>query len=238
LSALRERCQQIRERLSFARDDSLASAVLARADTGEARKIWILANLLARQGGFDARGTSLLPDGNLKRSLIAALHCWAEVLIASGESKRCQLADLGEALSRLGAPESIPILSRLLDEDLARRLRAIEAVKAAQQRGIVVDRSEAQTLYNWQYRQSFINFGGRTAAMAAIPYLDDPSFGFDAANVVKSLYDLRQGEREKGRTGGGIDYSKVPQRGEPVSRLASGSRPSQKPRQSSPPLTV
>src|SRR5208282_3696315 len=211
-TSARERCQQLRGRITAARPSSLAGAVLARSDTDDPETISVLADLLAKQSGFDNAAKPLLPDGDLRRALVSALQRWVDALVASVKSRRYQLAYVGQALSRFGVPDSIPLLSRLLDEDLTRRRRALEAVRAAQDRGSVIDRSEAQSLYVWQYRQSFINFGGKAAAVAAIPYLDDPDFGFEAANVLKSLYDGRQGEQKEEPVGGGIDYSEVPQR--------------------------
>src|SRR5208282_1183858 len=146
-TSARERCQQLRGRITAARPSSLAGAVLARSDTDDPETISVLADLLAKQSGFDNAAKPLLPDGDLRRALVSALQRWVDALVASVKSRRYQLAYVGQA-----------------------------------------------------------------AAVAAIPYLDDPDFGFEAANVLKSLYDGRQGEQKEEPVGGGIDYSEVPQR--------------------------
>ena len=117
-SGARERCQQLRGRITAARPSSLAGAVLARADTDDPETIGVLADLLARQGSFDGGAKPLLPDGDLKRALVSALHRWVDVLVASAESRRYQLANLAQALGRLSVPESLGPILRLLDERL------------------------------------------------------------------------------------------------------------------------
>jgi hypothetical protein len=207
-AAARERYQQLLGRITAARPSSVADAVLARVDTEVPQTIGMLADLLVKQGGFDARVNPLLPEGDLKRALVAALHRWVEVLLASAESTRYQLAEIAQALGRLGAPESLPALLRLLDEDLARRRRAMEEVRAAQARRAVVDMSDARMSYVLQYRFAFIAIGGEAAA-SMIPYLDDPDFGFEAACILKALWDRRQGEPKEQNLSGGIDFSEV-----------------------------
>ena len=208
-AAARERYQQLQGRISAVRPSSLAGAVLARADTEVPQTIGMLADLLVRQGGSDARVNPLLPEGHLKRALVAAVHRWVEVLLASAESTRYQLAEVAQALGRIGASESLPMLLRLLDEDLARQRRAMEEVRAAQARRAVVDMSDARTSYVQQYRLAIIAIGGEAATAAMIPYLNDPDFGFQAACVLKALWDRRQGEPKEQRLGGGIDFSEV-----------------------------
>jgi HEAT repeat protein len=103
--------------------------------------------------------------------LVAALHRWVDVLLTSAESTRYQLAEVAQALGRLGAPESLPALLRLLDEDLARRRRAMEEMHAAQVRRAVVDMSDARMSYVGQYGGAFIAIGGEAAAAAMISYI-------------------------------------------------------------------
>jgi hypothetical protein len=169
-AAARERYQQLLGRITAARPSSLAGAVLARADTEVPHRIGMLADLLVKQGDFDARVNPLLPEGDLKRALVAALHRWVQVLLASAESRRYQLAEIAQALGRLGAPESLPALLRLLDEDLARRRRrAMEEVRATHARRAVVDMSDARMSYVGQYGFAFIAIGGEAAATAMSP---------------------------------------------------------------------
>jgi HEAT repeat protein len=142
----RERYQELLGRITAARPSSLAGAVLARADTAVPQIIGMLAGLLAKQGHFDARVTPLLPEGDLRRALVSVLYRWVEVLLASAESTRYQLAEVAQALGRLGEPESVPALLRLLDEDLVRRRRALEEVRRA-----IVNMSDAHMSYVGQY---------------------------------------------------------------------------------------
>ena len=53
VTAAREYCQQLRDRIATVRPSSLAGAVLARADNDDPKTIGVLADLLAQQGGFD-----------------------------------------------------------------------------------------------------------------------------------------------------------------------------------------
>jgi hypothetical protein len=208
-AAGRERYQQLLGRVTAARPCSLVGAVLARAHTEVPETIGLLADLLAGQDSFDAQKAPLLPEGDLRRALVAALHRWVDVLIASAESKRYQLAEMAGALGRVGARKSLPVVLRLLDEDLARRRRAKEDVRAAHARRAVVDISDAATSYVLQYRFAFIAIGGEAVATAMIPYLEDLDFGFEAACVLKALWETGEGEPKEQRPGGGIDFSEV-----------------------------
>jgi hypothetical protein len=205
----RERYQELLGRITAARPSSLAGAVLARADTEVPQVIGMLAGLLVNQGDFDARVTPLLPKSDLRRALVAVLHRWVEVLLSSAESTRYQLAEVAQALGRLGEPESVPVLLRLLDEDLERRRRALEEARAAHVRRAIASMSDAHMSYVGQYRFAFIAIGGEAAAAAMIAYLGDPEFGFEAACVLKALGDRRQGDAEEQRLSGGVDFSEV-----------------------------
>jgi hypothetical protein len=140
--------------------------------------------------------------------LIAALHRWAEILISSDESTRYQLAEVAQALGRIGTPNSLPVLMRLLDEELARRRNAIEQVRAAQARRALIDMSDARTSYVQLYRSAFIAIGGEAVGGAMTRYLDDPDFGIEAACVLKELWDRQQGEPGD-RHFGRVDFSQV-----------------------------
>ena len=136
------------------------------------------------------------------------------MLVSSAESTRYQLADLARAIGRLGAPESLQPVVRLLDEDLARRRRAMETVLAARARETMVDMSDARTFYVQLYRIALIKIGTDEVVASMASYLVDPDFCFEAANVLKIICDRRQDERKEQRFGGGIDYSDVAARRE------------------------
>ena len=56
----------------------------------------------------------------------AAVQRWAQILLISSEASRAQFAEIAQAAERLESPELVPVLLKLLPEDLKRRKRAQE----------------------------------------------------------------------------------------------------------------
>jgi len=69
--------------------------------------------------------------------------------------------------------------------------RAREAFRQARARGEPGDRSDSAMSYVLQFRQAFAAIGGERTSAIMEEYLRDPDFGFDAACVLKSIYDAR-----------------------------------------------
>jgi hypothetical protein len=104
---------------------------------------------------------------------------------------RQQLADVARAIDRLPAPDLVPTLKRLFEEDLARWRSARREFAAARARGMPVP-SDLHTSYRLQYRSAFAAIGDHQVVELMKAYLPDIDFGFDAACVLKSIWDRMQ----------------------------------------------
>jgi hypothetical protein len=189
--AARDRFYELLHRISVTRPDAFTQAVIDRATTTSLTLIRMLADLIARHGDDEDRQEPLLPEGALARDLTAWVHRWVDRLLESGESTRYQFADIARAIGRLGRLELLEDLKRLLDEDL-RRWRLSREARAARLRNGAMNMSDAAHSYVLQYRQAFAAIGGEDVARLMADYLDNSDFGFDAACVLKAVWDRAQ----------------------------------------------
>jgi hypothetical protein len=213
-AAARERYHQLLDRAAAARPAALVTAVLERGGKPCTEEIAVLADLLARQGGFDAASSPLLPAGDLRDRLVVRLREWTAALLASETATRYQFAEVARAIGRVAARELLDDLHRLLDEDLKRWRTSRDAYRAQRARGVPA-MSDAHMSYVLQYRQAFIALGGDEVAAAMHGYLDHPDFGIDAAWVLRAIWEQHHGISNQRGFGGGLsDFSGVKARRE------------------------
>jgi hypothetical protein len=112
---------------------------------------------------------------------------WVDTVATSPAGKREHMSALANAIGRLGDPELMPDLKRLLDEDIARLQKARESFQEAQQRGDIEATSDARMVYGNQYQDAFIRIGGDTVATVVTAYLENPLFSVEAASVLMEL---------------------------------------------------
>jgi hypothetical protein len=181
--------QFLRDRLSAVPVSSLIAAVMARGAVAQPEVIGIFASQLAHHGSDGARKEPLTSDPVLIQSLIELARGWAERLIASSASRRHQLADVATLMGRIGRPELVPNLKALLDEDLRRWRRVRAEFLAAPGRADIELRSDVAHSWTLQYREAFSRIGGDAVVGVVRNYLTDEEFGFDAACVLKAIWD-------------------------------------------------
>ena len=179
-------------RIASTRITSLAEAAIRRGDTTSPRLIAQLAELLARHGNDESRKAPLLANGELARKLIALTRWWVETLLISKESTRYQLAQVGVLIGRLMSSDLMGDLKKLLDADLARWRAAKDAFRNSGGRLTIEQRSEAAHSWTLQYRQAFERIAGEPVGHLMQAYLEDIDFGFDAALVLRAVYDREQ----------------------------------------------
>ena len=188
---------------------SIIQAVLSRSVTDDPLQIALLADLLDRHGKGGGQEPLQL-DGELKEQMIAAVGRWAEILLASPTASRAQLAEVARVIGRLAAPELLPVLHRMLAADLKRWRRARDEFFAARNRGMNIppppDVSHSWTL---QYRRAFAAIGGDEVVELMKSFLPDTDFGFDAACVLKEIWDREHNPPKDNRFTPWPDFSEV-----------------------------
>lgn len=200
----------LRDLVGCTKADPFIQAVLARAHTENPHEIRMLADLVSRHGGRVGRERPKLPPETQKR-ITDAVQRWAKTLLASPEATRAQFAEIARAAERLGSPELVPELLKLLSEDLTRRKRAEEEwLEARKQRRRI--ENDAYICWTLQYRRAFAAIGDQQTANAMKIYLRDPEFGFEAAHVLKSVWlETQPPQDESGFSRSWPDFSVVPE---------------------------
>ncbi len=195
--------------ISKTKADSFIQAVLERAATEKPVEITLLADLISRHGGSVERGPLRL-DASAYGRVTAAVQRWAEILLASPEATRAQFAEIAQAAERLESPALVPVLQKLLSEDLARRKRALEELAEARKNRRQID-NDAHMCWTLQYRRAFAAIGDDHTVQLMKAYLPDPDFGIDASYVLKSVWKKSQPvEHESGFIRSWPDFSVVP----------------------------
>ena len=196
--AMREAYWRLSGLLSKTRLISFVEAVLSQSAATEPSVIALLADLVGRHGhGESARPWKLETD--LRQRMIDTARRWAETLLADPRATRSRLAEVAGAIARLAVPELVPVLRRMLMEDLARWKQAREeflAAHAAGNRGP----SDAQHSWTLQYRHAFAAIGGAEVIELMKQYLPDRGycgFGLEAAGALKDIYDRENPQKDK-----------------------------------------
>ncbi|MEJ1373969.1 MAG: hypothetical protein RPT94_03000 [Candidatus Sedimenticola sp. (ex Thyasira tokunagai)] len=171
--------------VSGSKFDPFAVAILERANTEKPDEIYILADLISRHGGNVERERLMFAPDTHKR-ITAAVERWAGILLASSEATRAQFAEIAQTAERLESPELVPVLLKLLPEDLKRRNRAQEEWLEARKLGRQIQ-NDAHMCWSLQYRRAFAAIGDQQTVDAMKIYLRDPEFGVEAAHVLKAV---------------------------------------------------
>lgn len=201
---------KLRDLISATKAEPFAQAVLERADTEDPDKINALAELISQHGGSVERERLSLST-ETREQITAAINQWAETLLALPDATRAQFAEIAQAAERLASPELVPALLRLLSEDLLRRKRAREEFMEAKTQGRQLE-NDAHMSWALQYQRAFAAIGDQQTIDAMRSYLRDPEFGFEAAHVLRTIWQEGQPpQEESGFWRSWPDFSVVPE---------------------------
>jgi hypothetical protein len=185
-------------------------AVLNRASTTDPSVIALLAERVMRHHPDRPEGRQLL-DRQLYEEMVIAVERWGETILTNPSATRSQLADIACAIERLAEPPLLPVLRRMLIEDLARWKTAREKFIAGLGRG-GPDQSDAQTSWTLQYRRAFVAIGNAQVVELMKAYLPDAGytgFGEDAAWALKEIYDREKNPQKEKFITWGASFSGV-----------------------------
>lgn len=191
--------------ISGTKVDAFTLAVLEWANTKIPNEISILAELISRHGvSVECKPFKL--DATSREKMTTAVRLWGESLLASHEATRAQFAEIAKAAVRLESPGLVTVLLKLLSEDLVRKKHALEEQKKGRQ-----IQNDAHMCYTPQYRNAFSAIGDEQTVDAMKTYLPDLEFGFDAAHVLKDVWQKSQPQKDKsGVIRSWPDFSMVP----------------------------
>jgi hypothetical protein len=205
-----DRYHELLTRIAHAPAASLIGAVRARSAEAVNEEMAELADLLYRhpdEGGergrpFDRHG--LAEIGNFVGE-------WGNRMLASGDASRLQLGSIAMLASRAPSLTLLPLLKRMLDENL-RRFRAFREEAIASGWRQVNATNEARSPHTHEYQRAFYAIDAPETAALMREYLPDEHFGQVAANVLAAQW-MSAHEPDVGKNlRGGVDFSHVQER--------------------------
>lgn len=199
--------QVLQTRLAHTPGTSLVAAVHARSAQASNEQVACLATLLSRRPDGDSeRGRPF--GGDALVAIQALAEEWGDRMLASGDAKRWQLANIATLASHAPSVQLLPLLKRLLDDNL-RRYRAFREEAAAQgwRQGDAVN--EARTPCTHEYLHAFLAIDDPQTAALMREYLTDEHFGALAAQVLASQWLNANEPAPEKFSLGGADFSHV-----------------------------
>lgn len=197
---------------------SLIAAVRARSATAGNEDMADWADLLSRHP--DEEGGHGRPYHNRALAEIGVfVEEWGNRMLDSGDASRLELGSIATLAARAPSVSRLPLLKRLLDENL-RRFRAFreEAKAAGWRQGNATD--EARSPNTHQYKRAFDAINAPETASLMREYLADEHFGQLAARVLAAQWIFSNEPNDGRHTRGGVDFSRVEER-----RIARGINP-------------
>ncbi|WP_210334926.1 hypothetical protein [Mesorhizobium mediterraneum] len=202
--SLSDRYYGLRNHIAHAPGASLVAAVQERAAATSNEEIRVLAELLCRRNEEGERGRPFSNEADA--AVVQLVGQWGERLIASGDSAtRGQLSVMADLIGHFPAVALLPMLKRLLDDEL-RRYRALrEQAEAERWQGKATN--EARMSYMNRYQQAFTAINAPETTALMVSYLPDEHFGETAALVLKVQWVLANEPKDDRR--GSVDFSRV-----------------------------
>ena len=202
--------QDLQDRIAHTSGISLISAILARSAQAGKEEMADLAELISRHpSGDNDRGRPFNADA--LAAITGLADDWGSRLLASGDATRSQLASVATLASHAPSASLLPLLKRLLDEDL-QQWRAFKRQARANNYLGGTPTNEARTSWMLQYERAFhaISSSQTTALMRG--YLPDEDFGQSAALVLAGQWRAANEPNDNKRFRSGIDFSGVKER--------------------------
>jgi len=186
---------------------SLVAAVLARSVQGDNERMARLADLLSGHPNCEAeRGRRF--DAAARVSVQGLVENWGNRMLASGDAKRRHTASIATLASRAPSVKLLPMLKRLLDDNLQRYRSFREEATATGWRQSPA-KDEATHPYTDQYQRAFLAIKTPDTTAMMQEYLTDEHFGEPAAQVLADQWRTANESPNDNRFFGGVVFSGV-----------------------------
>ena len=202
-----DRYHDLLARIGHAPGASLVAAARDRSAQAGNEEMAALAELISRHP--DGEGGHSRPfDADVRATIQALAENWGNRMLASGNATRSQLAWVATLTSRAPSNALLPLLKRMLDEDLSCWRAFKEQARANQYRSGTAT-NEAHTSWTLQYQRAFQAIGGPETTALMLDYLADAEFGHSAALVLANQWTVANEPNHGNRSWGGVDFSRV-----------------------------
>jgi hypothetical protein len=205
--AASDRYHDLRARLNHTPAASLIAAVQARSTSTDYEEIEQLAELLSR--GSDQADDRARPFSKEHLAAIEALaQQWGERMLAAENAIRHQTGAIATLASHAPSPHLLPLLKRLLDDNL-RRFRAFreEARASGWRQGKA--RDEAHWPHTHEYQRAFMAIRAPETDTLMKEYLADEHFGQLAAQVLATHWSEAHEPAGENKFLGRVDFSRI-----------------------------
>lgn len=204
--AVSDRYHCIESRIAHVPGASLVAAIQARSAEADDEQMALVAELLSRHPDEADRGRPF--DAESLAAIRALIEDWGNRVLASGDAERRHIASIATLARRAPDVSLLPLLKRMLDENL-RRYRAFreEAATAGWHHGKAVD--EARTPMTHEYQRAFLAIKSPETTALMCGYLTDPHFGELAAHVLAEHWKAANEPPPDKRFFGGPDFSGI-----------------------------
>ncbi|MER8846786.1 NACHT domain-containing protein [Mesorhizobium australicum] len=204
--SLSDRYYNLRDRIAHTPGVSLVVAVQERAATRSNEEIRLLAELLCRRDEEGERARPFPKEADA--AVMQLVGQWGEHLIASGQSAtRGQLSVVADLIGHFPSVALLPMLKRLLDDELSRYRAFRKQAEAERWQGKATN--EARTSYINRYQGAFTAINAPETAALMISYLADEHFGETAALVLKVQWILANEPKYDRDFRGSVDFTGV-----------------------------
>lgn len=205
--AAARRYHALRARIAHAPPASLIAAVCVRSASAGNIEIADLAELIAQYpSGENGLGRAF--DENALLTIQNLAEDWGNKLLMSGDATRLQLSAIASLVSRSPSVSALPLLERLLNEELRCYREFTEEAKATNWRsGGVTD--EARTRHTLEYQRAFNAIDAPETSALMRKYLRDEYFGEEAARVLAARWTKANESSDTKVFRSGPDFSRV-----------------------------
>jgi hypothetical protein len=190
-----DRYRELSERIAHAPASSLVAAIRMRSKVAGNEELSDLADLIARHPSSDGdRGRPF--DDHARVEIHVLAEDWGNRMLAAGDATRQQLASVAGMVVQSPTVRLLPLLKKLLDENL-RRYRAVreEAKATGWQSGPA--RDEAMHSFTHEYFRAFLATNTPETSALMRKYLKDEHFGELAAKVLAAQWTAANEPKEE-----------------------------------------
>jgi hypothetical protein len=214
--AATDRFYLIKDRINHLQGAILVAAIQTRAGLANNHQLSLFSELLSRDISMQSDRTRPFdPENQVAINLL--VEDWGNRMLASGNAERKHLLNIATLISYYPNVNLLPLLKRLLDENIRRYRHLREEAEAVGWRnGNAVDGAHWPMMH--EYQRAFLAIVSEETTNLMREYLLDPYFGEFAAGVLASQWSTANESQPVKQFGGGVNFSSVKDKRELLAR--------------------